>query len=78
MYDILWPLTLEKARHILELWNVIGRIAALLLEDGKDLSVFGAGMRRKELHQLAVHRAPDFNFRGGVVDARNDVAAVKK
>lgn len=51
-------LTLEEARHVLQLRDVVLLVAAVFLQQGEDAVVLAAGVGRVQGLQLAEHFAP--------------------
>ena len=71
-------LTLQEAGDFLQLWDVVGPVAAVLLQQGEDPVVFAAGMGWVQGLQLLEHGAPCCLFRLCVLHLGNGLATGTK
>jgi len=54
--------TLQEVGDVLQLGDVVGRVAAVLLEEGEDVVLLAAGVGRIERPQLVVDDAPGLDL----------------
>lgn len=71
-------LTLQEARHVLQLRDVVLPVAAVSLQQGEDPVVLAAGVGRVQSLQLLEDDPPRFFFRLGVLHPGNGLAAGRK